>query len=193
MTARFMLGVVFVLVSRWAGAGPPPQPQVAGPETTFTATSANVNDAGRGVKINILRWSNDDDRNALVAAMNPPAQRGNAEPAGERGRSRKCNRLRLHDYRIAARLQRIWRGKGVDQHQSCGRRGRKDDCTGELRSGSCGAEERQAVKDRHYSAELTTPAFGHPSSASASTYLTNQAPMRGNFEIGRILHLKSEI
>jgi len=86
MTARFMLGVVFVLVSRWAGTGPPPQPQVAGPETTFTATSANVNDAGRGVKINILRWSNDDDRNALVAAMNPPAQRGNAEPAGERGR-----------------------------------------------------------------------------------------------------------
>src|SRR5207247_8203557 len=33
----------------------------------------------------------------------------------------------------------------------------------------------------------------HPSSARASTYLTNQAPMRGNFEIGRILHLKSEI
>ena len=86
MSARFMLGVVFVLISRWAGAGLPPEAQAAGPETTFTATSANVNDAGRGVKINILRWSNDDDRNTLVAAMNPPAQRGNAEPAGERGR-----------------------------------------------------------------------------------------------------------
>lgn len=86
MSARFMLGVVFVLISRWAGAGLPPEAQAAGPETTFTATSANVNDAGRGVKINILRWSNDDDRNTLVAAMNPPAQRGNAEPTGERGR-----------------------------------------------------------------------------------------------------------
>ena len=32
-----------------------------------------------------------------------------------------------------------------------------------------------------------------PSSQRASTYLTNQAPMRGNFEIGRILHLESEI
>src|SRR5438552_311448 len=126
MSARFMLGVVFVLISRWAGAGLPPEAQAAGPETTFTATSANVNDAGR---------------------------------------TRNCNRLRLHDYRIAARLQRIWRGQGVDQHQSRPRRGRKDDCTGELRSGSCSAEERQALKDRHYSAELTTPAFGHPSSA----------------------------
>ncbi len=75
-----MLGVVFVLISSWA------QAQVAGPDTMFTATSVNVNDAGRGVRINILHWSNDDDRNALVAAMNPPAQRGNAEPAGERGR-----------------------------------------------------------------------------------------------------------
>src|SRR5207245_9718331 len=86
MSARFMLGVVFVLISRWAGAGLPPQLQAAGPETTFTATSANVNDAGRGVKINILRWANDDDRNTLVAAMNPPAERGNAEPTGEPGR-----------------------------------------------------------------------------------------------------------
>src|SRR5205814_257926 len=86
MSASFMLGVVFVLISRWAGAGVPPEARASGPETTFTATSANVNDAGRGVKINILRWSNDDDRNTLVAAMNPPAQRGNAEPAGERGR-----------------------------------------------------------------------------------------------------------
>ena len=34
---------------------------------TFTATSANVNDAGRGVKINVFRWSSEDDRNALVA------------------------------------------------------------------------------------------------------------------------------
>jgi len=42
----------------------------------------------------------------------------------------------------------------------------------------------RAVTDRAYSA---------PSFWVASTYFTNQAPMRGNFEIGRILHLKSEI
>src|SRR5262245_55074417 len=64
----------------------PPQAQTAGAEVTFTATSSNVNDAGRGVRINVFRWSSDDDRNALVAAMNPPAQTGNADGAGERGR-----------------------------------------------------------------------------------------------------------
>src|SRR5437899_830768 len=30
--------------------------------------------------------SSDDDRNALVVAMNPPVQRGNTDGAGERGR-----------------------------------------------------------------------------------------------------------
>ena len=77
MTGRIIFAVLFIFISRGA---------IAAPEITFTATSANVNDAGRAVKINILRWSTDDERNALVAAMNPPAQRGNANAGGERGR-----------------------------------------------------------------------------------------------------------
>src|SRR2546422_7660630 len=86
MISKTTLSVLFMFVVSSAWAAPPSQAQATGAEVTFTATSANVNDAGRGVRINIFRWSADDDRNALVAAMNPPAQRGNAEGAGERGR-----------------------------------------------------------------------------------------------------------
>jgi hypothetical protein len=38
----------------------------------FTATSANVSQPGSAVKINILKWSSDADRDLLVAALNPP-------------------------------------------------------------------------------------------------------------------------
>ena len=81
-----MLSALLIFVFGLSIAAPPSEAQGPGAEVTFTATSANVNDAGRGVKINVFRWSSEDDRNALVAAMNPPAQRGNAEGAGERGR-----------------------------------------------------------------------------------------------------------
>ena len=81
-----MLSALLIFVFGLSIAAPPSEAQAPGAEVTFTATSANVNDAGRGVKINVFRWSSEDDRNALVAAMNPPAQRGNAEGAGERGR-----------------------------------------------------------------------------------------------------------
>jgi hypothetical protein len=46
----------------------------------FTAKSANVTESGTPVRINLLRWSTDAERNSLVAAMNPTAP-----PAAERG------------------------------------------------------------------------------------------------------------
>src|SRR3989475_13183294 len=86
MILKIMCSVLFIFVVAWAWLAPPSRAQAPGAEVTFTATSSNVNDAGRGVRINVFRWSSDDDRNTLVAAMNPPAQRGNADGAGERGR-----------------------------------------------------------------------------------------------------------
>ena len=75
------LAILFLLIL-------PLQTQPAGSGTTLTATSANVNDAGRAVKINILRWSTDEERNALITAMNPPppAAPAAAAPAGRGGR-----------------------------------------------------------------------------------------------------------
>ena len=64
----------------------------------------------------------------------------------------------------------------------------KSGCADSQRAGGADGVARSA-SPRRVSLRLSR----HPSSARASTYLTNQAPMRGNFEIGRILHLKSEI
>jgi hypothetical protein len=40
-------------------------------EVTLTATSANVGEAGSPVKIHILRWSTDEERTPVLAALNP--------------------------------------------------------------------------------------------------------------------------
>ena len=39
----------------------------------LTAKSANVSESGTPVRINLLRWSTDEERNLLIAAMNPSA------------------------------------------------------------------------------------------------------------------------
>jgi hypothetical protein len=81
------VAILFVFGITMAAAIPPLQTQSARSETTLTATSANVSDAGRAVKINILRWSTDEERNALVVAMNPPPPVTTApEASAERGR-----------------------------------------------------------------------------------------------------------
>jgi hypothetical protein len=59
------------------------------PVAEFTAQSANVSEAGALVKIRILRWSTDDERAPIVAALNPaPANAARASlPTGAaRGR-----------------------------------------------------------------------------------------------------------
>jgi len=42
-------------------------------EVNLTATSANVHESGSPVTIRILRWSTEEERNPVVAAMNPTA------------------------------------------------------------------------------------------------------------------------
>jgi hypothetical protein len=48
-------------------------PQSTQPVAELTATSANVSEPGRSVKIRILRWSTDEERAPLVAALSPAA------------------------------------------------------------------------------------------------------------------------
>ena len=49
-------------------------------EVNLTATSANVSESGTPVSIRILRWSTDEERTPIVAALNPPAPIVAAEP-----------------------------------------------------------------------------------------------------------------
>jgi hypothetical protein len=53
----------------------------------LTAMSANVNESGSPVKIRILRWSTDDERAPVVAALNPaaPGAASAAAAASDRG------------------------------------------------------------------------------------------------------------
>jgi hypothetical protein len=53
-------------------------------ELNLTATSANVNEPGLPVRIRILRWSTDEERNPVVAAMTPTAP-ATAPPATAAG------------------------------------------------------------------------------------------------------------
>src|SRR5262245_23127063 len=54
-------------------------PTAATAEINLTATSANVSQSGSPVKIRILRWSTDEERSPLLAALNPAAA---SAPAG---------------------------------------------------------------------------------------------------------------
>src|SRR6266404_5515155 len=83
---RTGLAVLFVFLIASAHATSAPQTQTAGKGTTLKATSANVSDAGRAVKINILRWSTDEERNALLVAMNPPPPPAAGAERGRGGR-----------------------------------------------------------------------------------------------------------
>ena len=51
------------------------------PVAELTAQSANVSGPGAPVKIRILRWSTDEERAPIVAALNLAAQRGGSLPA----------------------------------------------------------------------------------------------------------------
>jgi len=58
------------------------QSQSKGPVTTYTATSSNVAGAGESIRIDILRWSTDTERDQLIAAWTNPGAPG----AGGRGK-----------------------------------------------------------------------------------------------------------
>ncbi|MEO8260595.1 MAG: hypothetical protein ABI868_24840, partial [Acidobacteriota bacterium] len=64
----------FVVTSVALGAAPTPaQKSTVGAEVNLTAASANVSESGRPVKIQILRWSTDEERAPVVAALTPVA------------------------------------------------------------------------------------------------------------------------
>jgi len=81
---------IALYVSTMLAAQAPAAAQKQTPATAavnFTAKSANVSESGTPVKINLLRWSTEQERNSLVASMDPnapPAARGGAR--GGRGR-----------------------------------------------------------------------------------------------------------
>jgi len=52
-----------------------------GEVAAFTAASANVADPGKPVSIHILRWSTDEERAPIVAALNPPPRTAAPAPA----------------------------------------------------------------------------------------------------------------
>jgi hypothetical protein len=71
-------------VSAMAWCGTRVDAQQAASVVELTATSANVAQPGSSVSIRILRWSTEDERGPVVAAMNPAA-RGAAPPPAARG------------------------------------------------------------------------------------------------------------
>src|SRR2546430_12303016 len=83
---RSGLAALVVLIISATLATAAPQTQATGKGITLNATSANVSDAGRAVKINILRWSTDEERNALLVAMNPPPPPAAGAERGRGGR-----------------------------------------------------------------------------------------------------------
>lgn len=89
-TLYSLLGAVIFGASLYAQAPKPAAaPAPAAREVRLTATATNVKDAGTPVKIQIFRWSTDEERTPLVATLTapPPAAapaRGRATaPAGD--------------------------------------------------------------------------------------------------------------
>ena len=76
-------GLALLLIVTTTGA----QTQTGTSGISFTATSANVSQPGDPVRINLVRWSTDEERNAIVAAMTAPpppvaAAADNSDPFG---------------------------------------------------------------------------------------------------------------
>jgi len=82
LTARS--AVVSVLLSSWAFTLFMRGQSSGGPVTVFTATAENVSGAGDAIRIEILRWSTDSERDQLLAAwsMKTPAGEGRGARSG---------------------------------------------------------------------------------------------------------------
>jgi hypothetical protein len=81
MSARHgLLALAIAVLSAPAAAQKPP---TGTRQVNLTAASANVSESGSPVRIRILRWSTDEERNPVVAALNPghPPEAGRTQPA----------------------------------------------------------------------------------------------------------------
>ena len=87
-SASVFFGLAVALCLTTTHAGPAPTP-LQGPTTETGAVDLTATFANGAVKINILRWSTDEERNRLVAAMDPTAPvdapEEDAEQQGGRG------------------------------------------------------------------------------------------------------------
>jgi hypothetical protein len=75
MTRSLWLSLILAVCIVRGDAQAPLPPAVKPPasgEITFTASSANVAEPGIPIKIRILRWSTDEERAPLIAALTPP-------------------------------------------------------------------------------------------------------------------------
>ena len=77
MTAKMLVGIVLAAA---LGAAQTP---VTGPILSLTATTDNVSGAHESIRIDVLRWSSDAEREQIVLAWTQP----NAPGAGGRGRA----------------------------------------------------------------------------------------------------------
>jgi hypothetical protein len=95
-----LLGAVAASSVAIATSAQKPQPPTAATaEINLTATSANVSQSGSPIKIRILRWSTDEERSPLLAALDPAAVSAPAgaasnqsPPASGRGRAARGGR-----------------------------------------------------------------------------------------------------
>src|SRR5262245_2815694 len=78
--ALVILGIITVSVWTMAQTAPP-----SGAMVRFTATTANISGANDAVRIDVLSWSNEADRDQLVAAWNLTAPAAGARGAGAAG------------------------------------------------------------------------------------------------------------
>jgi len=69
-------GLAMLLVVTSSEAQQGSQTQTAATGIKLTATSANVAHPGDTIKITVSRWSSDEERNAIIGAMNPPPRGG---------------------------------------------------------------------------------------------------------------------
>ena len=77
-----MRRILFALLITVCPAAAPAQAPKETGALNLTAKSAGVTEPGTPVRINLLRWSTDEERNLLIASMNPAAP----VAAGRRGR-----------------------------------------------------------------------------------------------------------
>jgi hypothetical protein len=78
VAAIVILGMAIGQVPAHGQQGPAPAVKTAADASEYQlqAASANVKQPGSPVKIRIFRWSTDEERNSVIAALNPPATAG---------------------------------------------------------------------------------------------------------------------
>ena len=76
VAAIVILGITMVPAHGQQGPAPAVKTVADAGEYQLQASSANVKQPGSPVKIRIFRWSTDDERNSVIATLNPPATAG---------------------------------------------------------------------------------------------------------------------